>query len=416
LGFSLYDGLLLFRLATIGNNSVLPYPASFTKEIYSSAGALCVIAAATVFLTAFAWESTVGPLLEGRRAEGRPEEGGMWFWSGLLMYAAGVVLYFLQFSQDGGYIAALAIPRGDRFELDAAGLSYPYLAFVMPGIACLCYGSQVKDAKGRRFTSYGLVVLWCVLVLVQGDRRLALQAVLSVIAVLSVLRPNLFQVKFRTWLFMAAAYLLLSAFGNARSEITAVASGQSTATEAVEELSSDWSDDFMLPEHTELAGPYLSLLSAVSDSTQHLYGSSYYESFLAVVPRFLYPGQKPPILSSEFASQVHRGGGSVSGWGYNPVAEAFVNFGAAGVALLFIFWTLFFLIIGALRYRGASGVIIFSVLLSEGINANRIDFRNVYGESVYFLVGLVIATLINVLLVGLVGRPNSRPILDHQVS
>jgi hypothetical protein len=415
LGFSLYDGLLLFRLATIGKNSVLPYPASFTKETYSSAGALCVIAAGTVFLTAFAWESTVGPLLENRRAEGRPQEAGMWFWCGLLMYTAGVVLYFLQFSQDGGYIAALAIPRGDRFELDAAGLSYPYLAFVIPGIACMCYGSEVKDTKGMRFTSYGLVVIWCVLVLLQGDRRLVLQAGLSVVAVLSVLRPNLLKLKLRTWLFIAAAYLLMSAFGNARSAITAVASGQATATEAVEDLGSDWSADFMLPEHTELAGPYLSLLSAVSDSTQHLYGSSYFESLLAVVPRFLYPGQKPPILSSEFASQMHRGRGSVSGWGYNPVAEAFVNFGAAGVALLFVFWTLFFLIIGALRYRGASGVIIFAVLLSEGINANRIDFRNVYSESVYFLAGLAIATLINLLLVGLVGQPSGRPILHQQV-
>jgi hypothetical protein len=416
LGFSLYDGLLLFRLATIGKNSVLPYPASFTNETYSSAGALCVIAASAVFLTAFAWESTIGPRLENQKLRGHPEEAEMWFWSGLLMYAAGVILYFLQFSQDGGYIAALAIPRGERFELDAAGLSYPYLAFVMPGIAAMCYGSQVTDTKGKRFTSYGLVAVWCVLVLLQGDRRLVLQAGLSVVAVLSVLRPNLLKVKFRTWFLIAVAYLLLSAFGNARSAITAVASGQSTATEAVEDLGSDWSDDFILPEHTELAGPYLSLLSAVSDSTQHLYGSSYYESFLAVVPRFLYPGQKPPILSSEFASQMHRGGGAVSGWGYNPVAEAFVNFGAAGVALLFVFWTLFFLIIGALRHRGASGIIIFSVLLSEGINANRIDFRNVYGESVYFLAGLVIATVINLLLVGLVGRPMSRPILHHQVS
>jgi len=113
---------------------------------------------------------------------------------------------------------------------------------------------------------------------------------------------------------------------------------------------------------------------------------------------------------------MHRGGGSVSGWGYNPVAEAFVNFGAAGVALLFVFWTLFFLIIGAFKYRGALGIIIFSVLLSEGLNANRIDFRNVYSESVYFLAGLVIAALINVLLVGLVGRTSGRLILHHQAS
>jgi hypothetical protein len=402
MGFSLYDGVLLFRLATVGEDTVLPYPVPFTKEAYASAGLLCVIAAGAVFLTAFGWEAVVEPLLNHRRAADRPHGTGMWFWSGFLMYAIGVVLYLLQFNQYGGYISALAILRTDRFDLDAAaGLSYPYLAFVVPGIACMGYGSQGKDAKGKKVAFYALVTLWCGLVLPQGDRRLALQAVLSVMAVLSVFRPNLLKLRFRSWFFIAAAYLLMCAFGNIRFAIAVVASGKSTASQVVEEIGSGWSNDFILPEHTEFAGPYLSLLSAVSDHTQYLYGSSYYESFLAVVPRFLYPGQKPSQLSNEFASQMHQGGGSVAGWGYNPVAEALVNFGPAGVAFLFVLWALFFLMIGSLRHRGVPGIILFSVLFSEAVNANRIDFANVYFESVHFLAGVVIATMINALLVNL---------------
>jgi len=408
--FVFYDGVLLFRLATVSNSSVLLYPSSFTTETYAIAGALCVLAVGTVFLTALAWESTIAPFLKHCKSPQETADRGTWFWSGLCAYAFGVGLYFLQFGQEGGYFAALVMGRGDRFELDATGLSYPYLAFVVPGIASMCYGSEVRKSNAERVICYGLVAVWCTLVLLQGDRRLVLQAIFTVIAVLSVLRPAALKLKVQTWILIVVAYFLFSIFAYARPLIAAVAASRETPAGAVSELIDSWSTDWILPEHTELAGPYLSLLSAVSSSTEHLYGSSYYESLPAVLPKFLYPGQKPPILSSEFASQMHRGIGPASGWGYSPVAEAFVNFGVAGVVLIFVLWTIFFLVVGEMRYRSASGIIAFAVLFSEAVNANRIDFRNVYGEIVYFIVGLLTVTCINAILAGLVGGLLSRKI------
>jgi O-antigen polysaccharide polymerase Wzy len=397
LAFALYDGLLLFRLATLGDGSVLLYPATFSDETYAAAGVLCAIAAGAILFTAILWEN-ISVRRGHRRQSPGPSSGTTtgWFWSGILMYATGVVLYYLQFQQFGGYFVALATQRGERFELagDPSALSYPYLAFVIPGIACMCYGSESNRKLGQRIICYGLIAFWCLLVLLQGDRRLLLQAVLATVGVLTVLRRNFLRLRVRTWVLIALAYLAFSVYGYARTLVTNVAGGLQTPDEAFQELTNTWTSDWIMPEHTEFAGPYLSLLSAVSVHTEHIYGSSYYDSFLTVLPRFLYPGVKPQVLSEGFAEQVHRGNGSVTGWGYNPVAEAYVNFGTIGVVLIFVLWSLFFLAVGALRSCGTWGVLTSAALLSEGITANRIDFRNVYWETTYFVAGVMLATCI----------------------
>jgi hypothetical protein len=67
------------------------------------------------------------------------------------------------------------------------------------------------------------------------------------------------------------------------------------------------------------------------------------------------------------------------------------------VVLAFILWTLYFLLIGALRHRGIWGTLACAVLLSEAINANRIDFRTVYCETVYLLAGLAVVAFLRTL-------------------
>jgi oligosaccharide repeat unit polymerase len=397
LAFALYDGLLLFRLATLGDESVLLYPATFSDDTYAAAGVLCAVAATAILFTAILWENVC--VRRGRSLRPPNYHSGTttgWFWSGIIMYGVGVVLYYLQFQQMGGYFVALATQRGERFELagDPSALSYPYLAFVIPGIACMCYGAESSKKLAQRVICYGLVGFWCIVVLLQGDRRLLLQASLTVVGVLTVLRPNFLRLRLRTWLLIALAYLAFSVYGYARALITNVAGGLQSPSEAIQELNNNWTSDWIMPEHTEFAGPYLSLLSAVSVHTEHIYGSSYYDSILTVLPRFLYPGVKPQVLSEGFAAQVHRGNGAVTGWGYNPVAEAYVNFGAIGVALIFVLWALFFLAVGTLRSYGVSGMLVSAALLSEAITANRIDFRNVYWETTYFVAGVMLATCI----------------------
>jgi len=277
-------------------------------------------------------------------------------------------------------------------------LSYPYMAFVVPGLACMCYGSQNYGKRFRAASFYILSSVWCLLVLLQGDRRLVLQAILTIVGVLAVIKPETLRLKARTLIVVAAAYCLFIVFGYARSSISSIATGETSTSQAISEVNDQMSSDWLTPEHSEFAGPYLSLLMAVSGHSENLNGATYYESFLTVLPRFMYPGQKPELLTHEFDRQMHRGGGAISGWGYNPVAEAYVNFGVAGVSVIFVLWTLYFLAIREIRTWGDWGLLLSAALLSEAVNANRIDFRNVYWETTYFIAGITVATVLKAII------------------
>ena len=394
--FALYDGLMLLRLTLVGSEKNLAYPTTFSTETYADAGVLIVLAAATILATAFLWEAVVAPQFDRARAGSRTvsaiRAGGApgWFWAGFLSFAAGLIMFFAEYAQLGGYLATLAMDRGERFAAanDPSLLSYPYGAFLVPGLAAMFLGAYAAGPRWQRVAACPCAAAWFGLVILQGDRRPLLQAAFAIVAVLSVVRPALLKVKMSTWILLCLGYLFFSTFGNVRSQIASVASGRASAAEALAEASDEWSEEWLEPENTEFAGPFFSLLSATSGNGQLLYGKSYYDSFLFVVPKAFYPGQKPELLTHQFDEQVHEGGGTVYGWGYNPVAEAFQNFGVAGVVLAFVLWTLFFLALGCLKRLGPWGVLVFAVLLSEAVNANRIDFRVVYCESVYLIFGV----------------------------
>ena len=91
----------------------------------------------------------------------------------------------------------------------------------------------------------------------------------------------------------------------------AFATGETSTSQALSEVNDQMSSDWLTPEHSEFAGPYLSLLMAVSGHSESLNGATYYESLLTVLPRFMYPGQKPELLTHEFDRQMHRGGGAI---------------------------------------------------------------------------------------------------------
>ena len=387
---------MLFRLSTVGGEKDLVYPTAFGGDTYAQAGVLVALAATVICITALSWEALLAPTFEtgedSQTASNLRKHGPqMWFWAGIASYAGGLAMYFVQLAQLGGYIATLTMDRGERYSAATYSnlLSYPFGALVVPGLAGMFLGAYSGRSHSQRICSWSLAALWCVLVILQGDRRLALQALLAIAGVLSILRPGMVRLRFRTWVLLLAAYILFSTFGQARYLAMAVASGRTSVGEASAELFDEWSGDWVAPENTEFAGPFFSLLSVVSENNQPIHGESYYDSFLYILPKALYPGQKPQLLTHKFDEQVHQGGGTIYGWGYNPVAEAFLNFGVPGVAVTFVLWTVLFLTIGFIKHQGAFGLLLFSVLLSEAVNANRIDFGVVYSEAVYLLLGVL---------------------------
>jgi hypothetical protein len=166
-----------------------------------------------------------------------------------------------------------------------------------------------------------------------------------------------------------------------------------TVGEVVDLAAEHASPTWILPEHTEFGQPYVSILDLSRKEQELKWGSSYLTSLPAVLPRALYPGKKAIAPSELLASSLHSGLGAPMGWGYTPVAEAYSNFGLPGTFFILCGWSIFFVWLARVRYRGMGGVVIAAILVQEAVNANRIDFRSVYAEGIFCVVAAGAALL-----------------------
>jgi len=277
--------------------------------------------------------------------------------------------------------------------------SLPSGNFVLIGLAMMTVSNQARGGL-KRATILLMTAFWCVIVMAQGERRMVLQAVFAVVSAAMFASPNSARLKLKHVLIAIVAYAAFSIVGELRLLIPYLAGGKalySADSNIPHHRLSDSDDmDFWLdsikPEHTELAGPYLSVLYNAERVRDYRFGSSYLGSIFAFLPRFLYPGTKPLSATEELDLEMHRGTGPVSGWAYSPIAEAFLNFGLPGVCIISSLWMAGFVILSKLR-NSDWGLILAAVLSSETVNANRIDFRTVYLETFFCIVGVLVASL-----------------------
>jgi hypothetical protein len=413
--FVAYNGLMLLRFMTMADLTDIPYPWPFSQEAFAHAGLLDAIAAVTIFVTASiltrVWPS---PKVSDVRPHAPVRRYSSWFIAGLLMYLAGIVMYFLQYDQLGGYLAALKVGRVNRFGLlstGSAGLSWPYIAFVLCGLAAMWFAYVEQKTPFRKWAAWSALVVWCGLLLPQGDRLVPLEAVFAVLAVVFTCRRLKLALNVKTVSIFVAAYLVLAVFGHLRAVIAPITGGEMTNQEAQVFVQSNSMLDWAKPEHSELAGPYFSLLQVISNPSQDLLvENSYVSSLPTLLPKAMYPGIKPIELALRFSASVYTGHGAAPGWGFSPVAEAYLNFGTAGVVFIFMMWTVFFFTLDHLKHFYPIGMLLFSVLLLETVDANRIDFRNVYGVTAYFTLAILLTTALSKLFLVTAGsRAAGRP-------
>jgi hypothetical protein len=380
--FAAYNGVLLVRLNYGVDPQQTPFATDgttfFRSGILSGLGSLGLV---------------VGWLLSKsgnpeQVKEGTPSQCTAAFLTGTVAYFCGIALYMAQYWQVGGYMQSVAMDRGQRFEMLTQTVSMPYEGFIVSGLSLMVYAS-IGQAKSRRILSFTASLVWLGLVLLQGDRRLALQTIMALGVVIGTLRPKFTRLRPLAVIFIAMAYFGAVIYGQYRTLIYDLASGRSTFKQA--QVAAQGEDSIISkPEQSELGGPYMSVLYYSSGNEPLWWGLSYGMSIPAVLPRALYPGVKAPAISANLDEALHEGVGPVYGWGFNPVAEGFVNFGLPGAFGAMVLWSMFFAWLGANRYRSLAGLVACATLLQEAVNANRIDFRYVYFESFYCVsVGLL---------------------------
>ena len=133
-----------------------------------------------------------------------------------------------------------------------------------------------------------------------------------------------------------------------------------------------------------------------------LWGQSYLEGALLLVPGFLYPGEKPPQLTYRFRdlyfpSEAMRG--SVAGTGFSALVESLMNFGYTGPLVVYAFVGLFLVVVDWVILKSQSTMLVVAALL--GIPSIQSFHRSALGtEAAGWVLSLVfLATILTTVLV-----------------
>src|SRR5437763_6790164 len=95
-------------------------------------------------------------------------------------------MYFVCFALGaGGYLNSLAMDRVHRLQVlaEKSSPSLPYLSFILVGFALATLGAYVSGSKLQKAVIVIMLAIWCVLLLLEGNRRELLYAILDVLVV-----------------------------------------------------------------------------------------------------------------------------------------------------------------------------------------------------------------------------------------
>jgi hypothetical protein len=387
--FAGYNGFLLCRIAVgdLNGDLTMPYPITYSSDVYTECAFLSfvfsVVLAGALFFLSFRT-----PRRAMIKDDVNPVAGAA-FPVGIAFFAIGLLFFFVNFTTVGGFRAAVEMSKMERFEIARdAGFFLPYMPFATVGLMLLALAFW----KTRSFLTFATLAAaltsWAALGFVLQDRTASAYALLCVLGLLGFLRS--WKLSYKLVLFAVVIYLAFTVYAQVRWIIPRIAEGKMTSQAAGEWVQANSAEDWIMPENNEFAGPYYSLVYNVDNPPKLRWGKSYLEGLLYFLPKQLYPGRKPTPIGNEFAQEIHSHFATayfpVSGWGYSPVAEAYVNFSWTGVVIVPIMWAIGLDLLERLRWRGLTGLLCATALLPQLQNANRINFLWAWTEGIFAIV------------------------------
>jgi oligosaccharide repeat unit polymerase len=164
------------------------------------------------------------------------------------------------------------------------------------------------------------------------------------------------------------------------------------------------------------AGPFWVFNSVLDNYDDYSLGSTYLLELKNLIPRFIYPGDRPETLSEEFSRENMINWFPGAGFGYSPFAEAYVNFGIVGGFLGFLIfglvWGFFwkFVIRNSLKLFSAlqySHILLLYCVI--GFNSLFLTFRGTSLSFIKILIQFFVPLLISAVIVKIVMFSTKRP-------
>ena len=337
--FAAYNGLIPLQVAILGEKDTIQYvyPIGFSEQTYLAAA----VASALASVGLFAGSLLLRPrryLRESRYTKSPSVECiGSFFVAGCVGTITGLVMMIIDYGRIGGFIYALAISRVTRYQIlaDSRG-GLPYQSFILVGLCFMFFGAGAQK-RSLKVCLLGVAAFaWTGILLIQGDRRPLLYMLLGFFVINESVQLVRTSGK-RILALLVAFYCFSTLISSVRSVFPFLVEGSMNLSEAIVWTRDHVTANDLLPDQGEFAGPYIAVLYEMQSWGGYHYGLTYAEAIPNVLPRSLYPGEKPAALNETLAWNIGStdANGSVSGWGYSPVAEAYINFGFAGIPLMF---------------------------------------------------------------------------------
>lgn len=335
----------------------------------------------------------------------------------------GLVLLYLNYSKlPGSLLQVIGMVRGFRKDMiyETGGIAWPYDTVLIISIgAYLLTLLQWPRRQGKTAWFFFLGILAAVagFWILIGERSELISLGLFLIAILSTKIPVCLTK--RRMLAMVLVLLVLVASGTLRNSLPrALVTGDMNAV--VASVQDTLSFKTVRNALASFANPYVTLITSTYESENPpRAGWTYLQSIPNLVPRFLYPGEKPLTIGWEFSQNYtsfwRPGHPRNMGFGFMPITEAYVNFGWFGPPLIMF---LLGLIMNAIYRRKSSRnsiiyTLAYAVLMTQAFNINRTSFAAVgiilFRSAVGVLALLAAASVLDIVTTHLRGTTTPHP-------
>lgn len=259
--------------------------------------------------------------------------------------------------------------------------------FFFPAVILTLCGDS-KNNKWLRNTLVSVIVLDVLVSLYVGSRSDAMMQILSLALVLQVIKANGVKPKKSTIVKFVLLFVALIMIANV-VRVIRIMPNRNIATFFEYMFSNkDGSDNMIIGIMGELGGSMATLLETmilVPSNYGHLYGASYFYALTWIIPGVLTNNIWQKASMNNWIDSVRYTG---SGWGFSTTAEAYYNFGFAGVLVFIIIgFAVGKLLKGLNRDFFEKNPVEFAlsfILFNRLLIFSRIDFLSAIPTFVYF--------------------------------
>lgn len=240
------------------------------------------------------------------------------------------------------------------------------------------------------FICLGLALPYIAMIILLGRRGPILVSVLMLLVSVFQLKP-LKKISARLIAGLIVVYLILGVGYAIRNDIGLIFKDfeQFKKNNSVEKIIKN-----LNPALTEFGCTYGNFNKFyIAGNYELLYGKSYLQGLVHVIPTYLYPGQKPRMITYEFRDKYFPAKAeisSIASTGFSSILEAYWNFGYFGALVYFVYGYILIILEKRLKNKNYFGMLEYISIITTVYSFHRSEFGHSISEIIMITVEILI--------------------------